>query len=195
MSTRAKPSSLKKWAFVVGIAPLAYAMVVASGCASVPDETRFTRLQVPDRTQFQTAGVSSFLERRCGTLDCHGQSSRALRIYGQFGLRSPTSLDAAVTSNSSPTTDQEYASNFQSVVSLEPEELTRVVANKGVGAGRLLLILKALGYEPGKNEEGVQHKGGSLIKQATNDYGYIGLVSWLEGSADAVACGKSQRSY
>lgn len=33
--------------------------------------------------------VSEVLERRCGTLDCHGQAARPLRIYGNAGLRRP----------------------------------------------------------------------------------------------------------
>ena len=33
--------------------------------------------------------VSEVLERRCGTLDCHGQPARPLRIYGNTGLRRP----------------------------------------------------------------------------------------------------------
>lgn len=33
--------------------------------------------------------VSEVIERRCATLDCHGQSSRPLRIYGNAGLRRP----------------------------------------------------------------------------------------------------------
>lgn len=33
--------------------------------------------------------VSEVLERRCGTLDCHGQPARPLRLYGNSGLRRP----------------------------------------------------------------------------------------------------------
>ena len=34
-----------------------------------------------------STGVEPVLERACGTLDCHGQVGRPLRIYGQYGLR------------------------------------------------------------------------------------------------------------
>jgi hypothetical protein len=33
--------------------------------------------------------VSAVLERRCGSLDCHGGLSRPLRVYGNAGLRRP----------------------------------------------------------------------------------------------------------
>lgn len=33
--------------------------------------------------------VSEVVERRCGTLDCHGATSRPLRIFGNAGLRRP----------------------------------------------------------------------------------------------------------
>lgn len=33
--------------------------------------------------------VSGVLERRCGSLDCHGGLSRPLRVYGNAGLRRP----------------------------------------------------------------------------------------------------------
>lgn len=35
------------------------------------------------------ASVSEVMERRCGTLDCHGQAARPLRIYSSSGLRRP----------------------------------------------------------------------------------------------------------
>jgi hypothetical protein len=33
--------------------------------------------------------VSEVVERRCATLDCHGQPARPLRLYGNAGLRRP----------------------------------------------------------------------------------------------------------
>ena len=33
--------------------------------------------------------VSQVLERRCGTIDCHGDGARPFRVYGRTGLRRP----------------------------------------------------------------------------------------------------------
>ena len=35
----------------------------------------------------QIKRVDPYLQRRCGTLDCHGQPGRAYRIYGFTGFR------------------------------------------------------------------------------------------------------------
>ena len=41
----------------------------------------------PDEGSFTTNNVSLFLERRCGSIDCHGQIGRGLRLYSDRGLR------------------------------------------------------------------------------------------------------------
>ncbi len=173
------------------------------GCASSPSEDceripnfglRCTVIAVPDPGTFKSAGVTTFLERRCGTLDCHGQKGRALRVYGLNGLRAPREggVDTAA-----PTTDEEIASNFRSLVSLEPEELSRVVRT-GQNADRLLLIQKAIGYDPDSpipEQEGVQHKGGRVINRGFSDEGYRCLVSWIGNKPDPDACTAAANAY
>ncbi len=171
------------------------------GCASSPSEDcekipgfgiRCTVLAVPDPGTFKSAGVSNFLERRCGTLDCHGQKGRALRVYGLNGLRAPR--EGGVDPNL-PTTDEEVASNFRSLVSLEPEELTRVVRT-GLNAERLLVIQKAIGYDPSspdQDKQGVQHKGGPAI--GAGDNGYKCLIGWIGGKPDSNACTTAASAY
>ena len=56
-------------------------------CASSPDPGRATTIVAPDFVQFKTGGVNDLLANRCGTLDCHGQVGRPLRIYSRTGLR------------------------------------------------------------------------------------------------------------
>jgi hypothetical protein len=77
----------------LGLGAVAFgAMVLLSSClgASATEDrstacTPFDPLNAKD--SFNT--VSEVMERRCGTLDCHGQSSRPLRVYGNSGLRRP----------------------------------------------------------------------------------------------------------
>src|SRR5206468_7723502 len=57
-------------------------------CADSPDSKRVTKIIAPDQLAFETF-VSPFLERKCATLDCHGQVGRPLRLYSGRGLRLP----------------------------------------------------------------------------------------------------------
>ena len=58
---------------------------VVAACASAPDGNARVAIVAPSETSFPS--VATFLERRCGTLDCHGQVGRNLRLYGFDGLR------------------------------------------------------------------------------------------------------------
>jgi len=61
-----------------------------------------TTLAAPERATFEP--VDDVLQATCGTLDCHGQLGRALRLYGGRGLRlAPTDNPA-----DDPTTPAEY---------------------------------------------------------------------------------------
>ena len=85
---------------------------------------RVTTILAPDQNEF--AQVSPVFERRCGTLDCHGQVGRPLRIYSGLGLRLPN--DAGDTPGNGATTPDEITNNYRAVIGLEPEEMSRVVA-------------------------------------------------------------------
>ena len=106
-------------------------LALASACSSV-DTNAVTTVTAPDYNQFKGVGsdagvgVSLLLERRCGTLDCHGQVGRPLRVYGQYGLRF---VDEAGNSSSDlgpPTTETEHIANYQAVIGLQPELLSEV---------------------------------------------------------------------
>jgi len=114
--------------------------------------------------------VSAVLEKRCGTLDCHGSTFRPLRIYGQFGLRFPmdrktfeASLGASLgtyeqyyTGGAVVTTPEELLQNYQSVIGLEPELTTQVV-EKTLLPDALTFIRKPRLAE--------KHKGGRIWDQ------------------------------
>lgn len=128
----------------------------------------------PDRATF--APVSALLERRCGSLDCHGIAARNLRIYGHEGLRlDPASRPVSMPSS---TTNAEISENYLSVVGLEPELMSQVVNEKATNPLRLTLLRKPLGTE--------NHKGGTLF--VAGDVQMTCITSWLAGSVDTTAC-------
>ncbi len=131
-------------------------------------------LQAPSRATF--AAVGTMMQASCGTLDCHGQITRNLRLYGGRGLR----LDPKGNPAEDPTTAREYDESYWSIVGLEPELTSAVVSDRGSWPARLTIIRKARGLE--------HHKGGTLWKQG--DDRDACFVSWLAGSLNADACGR-----
>jgi len=129
-------------------------------------------IERPSRADFEP--VANALQASCGTLDCHGQSGRALRLFGGRGLR----LSAADDSGGGVTTTAEYDAAYWSVVGLEPELLSAVVRDRGALPERLTMIAKARGIE--------KHKGGTLIKP--RDSLDSCLTSWLAGKTEETAC-------
>ena len=164
---------------------------LAWSCASGSDGDRVTTVLAPDATQFDQGFVSYFLEKRCGTLDCHGQVGRPLRIYGRYGLRLPN--DAGLTPISGDTSQAERAANYRAVIALEPEEMSRVVAGVD-GVDELLVIRKPIGTD--EDSKGVRHKGGSVI--ARGDDGYLCLTTWITSQttpASRDGCRKAADKY
>jgi hypothetical protein len=139
---------------------------------------RVTTIAAPDQTEFAT--VSPVFERRCGTLDCHGQVGRPLRIYSGLGLRLPN--DAGNVPGIGATTPDEITTNYRCIIGLEPEEMTRVVDL--IDPPRTLLILaKPLMLEA--------HKGGPAMAP-TNDPAETCITSWLLGAGvDTAACAQA----
>ena len=116
---------------------LALALLV-TGCAADLGQPEQPSVQLellaPPRLNFE--GVSDAVQPHCGTLDCHGEAGRNLRLFGSRGLR----LAATDNPREGDTTPAEYDANFWSIVGLEPETLTAVVADKGADPERLSLI-------------------------------------------------------
>jgi hypothetical protein len=127
---------------------------------------------LPDRASFD--GVGKMLAHSCGTLDCHGQVGRNLRLYGFDGIR----LAPSDRTGGDDTTPAELDANFRSVVGLEPEVMSAVVQDKGAHPEWLTLYRKALGLE--------FHKGNQVL--VADDVGDRCFRSWLTGTVDAGAC-------
>ncbi len=145
-----------------------------AACASVPDNTRLTVLAAEDGAPLEPdyaiykAHVNEILERQCGTLDCHGQAGRAYRLYSRAGLRI-FNPDAALGSGLNPTTEDEKRYNFQSLVTIQPEEMRRVMARNGTEPESLIFLRKPLKIE--------RHKGGQVL--AFNGPAYKCITGWL----------------
>ncbi len=137
--------------------------------------------EFPDEKGFVDNSVSLFMERRCGSMDCHGQVGRPLRIYSQRGLR----LDAKGGRNGE-TTAEERKANYISVIGLEPEELTIARRSKGNYVD-FMLFKKPLGEEG----LGVKHKGGPVLAPSKTDPGWECLRSWVFDTADKAECEKA----
>ncbi len=185
-------SAVRIFAFAA-LAP-AVTLVAVPAC-DTPDPTEITEIDAPPYPEFvgqnlsaTQAGVSRVLELRCGTLDCHGQVGRALRIYGEFGLRFVDG-DAENQPGNGATTDTEYEANYQSVIGLQPEYTTLVY--EGIDPPEaMLLIRKPLQLE--------RHKGGAVF--VSGDDAYTCITSWLESGGDAGsggtnydACGRASQ--
>ncbi len=146
------------------------------GCGSgEPLGGRLSEGELPDRAQFGV--VAAAMQRRCATLDCHGQVGRNLRLYGLGGLRLSTAEAPIVDPLADPTSIAELDSSFASVVELEPEALWRVRA-QGADPNQLSIVRKTRGIE--------KHKGGQLAR--AGDTLDRCLVLWLSGTADPAPC-------
>jgi hypothetical protein len=166
---------------LVAVVALVCAVTFAAGPAcDTPDPSEITEIDAPSYDTFvgqnlsaTQAGVSRLLELRCGSLDCHGQVGRALRIYGEFGLRFVDG-DADNQPGTGATTATEYEANYQSVIGLQPEFMTEVYEGY-YPPEVLLLIRKPLQLE--------RHKGGAVF--VSGDATYQCITSWLESGGDA----------
>lgn len=156
------------WAFAAAVIAGAVGILATTSCASIPDSGRYTVVLQPDYDVY-AKNVDNYLRRRCGTLDCHGQPGRAYRIYGREGFRLYNE-DAGLISGVQPTTPEETKANFQAIVALEPEEMSRVIAGQGADVNRLVFLRKPLRLE--------RHKGGPAM--AEDDPGYRCVRAWLQ---------------
>ena len=173
-STLARAALAALAASAMGLGLVATTATTTS-CAQTPDDQRLTEVIQPDYDSYKLY-VDRYLNRRCGTLDCHGQPGRAYRIYGREGFRLYTVADGGLVSGVQPTTEQETLANFQAIVGLEPEEMSRTMAlandperQEQEGLKRLIFIRKPLRLE--------RHKGGPAM--AEDDPGYRCVKAWF----------------
>jgi hypothetical protein len=151
---------------------LAVTLVTMQGCGSDlrTPEGGNRDFAMPSRDDFPLVGDA--MQMRCGTLDCHGQLGRNLRLFGRLGQRLPREGDIL-----DPTTEEEYTASFLSVVGLEPETLSKVV-KKEASPFALTMVRKPRGIE--------SHKGLQLMSRG--DALDICIVGWLIGEYSADAC-------
>jgi hypothetical protein len=149
---------------------LCVALSVA-GCNDFSTPDAPGQLGVPSRVDFPA--VADAMQLHCGTLDCHGQVGRNMRLYGFQGLR----LDPTNNPLGQLTSEAEYDATYSSIVGLEPEIMTRVVQHQ-VPPETLTMLRKPLGIE--------KHMGGLLIVQ--DDPLDRCMVGWLIGKFDPAAC-------
>jgi hypothetical protein len=149
---------------------LAYTLASPLGC-SPPDKGSIDRKVETRATpgSFREAGVSVVFEKRCGSLDCHGNIGRNMRIYSERGLRLPN--DAGLLPGQGNTTIDEITANYQSITTLEPEQMN-IVLNGG-DPYQLLVLKKPLQLE--------RHKGGRVIIKG--DDAETCISSWLQEDA------------
>ena len=159
---------------------------ILPACSSIdPDEVN--NVTCPSGESFRA--VSAVMERRCGTLDCHGHVARPLRIYGQYGLRRPEPSDSPNVNDYAqyypggrePTTQAELDDNLLSFCGLEPEIMTDVV-NGDAEPDELVIVRKA------RLEQ--KHKGGLIWFKGTE--GDRCLTSWLDGSIAELGTGSCE---
>jgi hypothetical protein len=155
------------------LATLALAVLgLLPACSGIPSVNDYETINGPP---FGSQGitfqpVSRVMEARCGTLDCHGQMSRPLRIFGQQGLRMPVKnpQPGYTTAGTVGTTPDELLSNYAAMVGLEPEKMEKVADGQAT-PDTLTLVRK-----PRLTEK---HKGGKIWSMGDN--GDACLVKWL----------------
>jgi hypothetical protein len=148
----------------------------AIACSS-PDEGATVKADVPTRERFEL--VSDAMVYRCGTLDCHGNTFRNMRLYGYGGLRITPGVKPD--QNNGIRVPAETDANYEAIVGLEPESLAVVIAEGGREPERLTLVAKARGLQ--------NHKGGPAMKPGEHIDDCI--TSWLRGNVADDRCRKA----
>ena len=164
------------------------AVVAVVACAFAPSDNTIGVVG-PDIGQYETAGVADFMDHRCGSLDCHGQATRNLVMWGCYGLRldvNDTGLAPGCRASGGINTQtSEYEASYRSLVGLEPAVMTAVVQGGGAHPELLTFIRKARGWDA--------HKGGALVTPGDDQDNC--MTSWLAGTADQTACQAAIQDY
>ena len=110
---------------IAALLALTTALVVA--CGGPPEDARVGVL-APDFDKFAPVGL--LLDHRCGSLDCHGQRTRNLQVFGCEGLRLGDASPGCRISSGTDTTTEELQATYRSLVTLEPVVMTAAEANR-----------------------------------------------------------------
>lgn len=155
-------------------------VALVAACAASPDDSEEPRLEVAgaDQATYESI-VHPIVSRKCGSIDCHGQLPRGLRVYGKAGLRLPNS--AGLTPDDGETTPDEAHATYLSILSLEPERMNEFLLSTprtAEGAYELTFLSKALERE--------RHRGGASL--AKGEPAEQCITRWLIGQPAAEAC-------
>jgi hypothetical protein len=174
---------MKRGPLLFSVLPCAMvAAWLAIACSSTPDTTDEITVTGPNPGDFSSTlgGVGPVFERRCGSFDCHGNDSRAMRIYSQNGLRLPN--EAGILPGTAATTPDEVSANYRSIIAVEPEQMNSVVKD-GADVYSLLITKKPLNNP---SVGGEFHKGGTLMIKGDDTDKCI--TGWLTGKVDKNVC-------
>jgi hypothetical protein len=158
-------------------------IVLAAGCARDFEKPR--TFLCPEPENFQT--VSFVIEKRCGSLDCHGNLARPMRITGSTGLRLYTpdqfadpieaENDGVGPGGTEATTAAELEANREAICGIEPERTEQVVLGN-LDPTDLMVIRKPTLRE--------RHKGGAVFFKG--GAGESCVASWLTGAVILPDC-------
>jgi len=159
---------------------LASAALACLAACTVPPASSTILVDAPSESATEWQPVADYLGHRCGSLDCHGDLQRSLIIWSCDGLRlDPTDVPGCHMGLHAPaTTSGEYAATYRSLVGLEPNVMTEVIASGGADPDLLTFIRKARGEEA--------HKGGQLV--VAGDAQDQCMCTWLAGNTNTNAC-------
>lgn len=135
--------------------------LIALGAALVacnPPQQGSEPLPATDAAGFE-AGVQPVITETCGSLDCHGDPGRPLRLYAERGLR----LSAAL--RNTDITAEEIELNAAAFIGVSPGAVDDHLG-----------LLKPLATSAG----GMEHLGGDLWS-STDHADYAAIRDWLSG--------------
>jgi hypothetical protein len=158
----------------------AFVLFGLAACAVSPDDGAEPRLPVASLDAVSYASlVQPVVEKRCGSIDCHGQLPRGLRVYGMNGLRLPNDLGNVP--GVGATTPEEARATYVSIVGLEPEKVDALAGEQPrseAAAVRLLFLAKPLALE--------RHRGGVSLRKG--EPAEECLRAWILGHPDVAPC-------
>jgi len=135
----------------------------------------------PDDAQNRFWLVADAMVYTCGTLDCHGNNYRNMRLYGYGGLRSSNvASDVFFQDRYAVAYPDEVKKDYDAIIGLEPTIMNDVVRDNGAAPERLVLIRKGRALE--------NHKGGPVMKPGDPIDDCI--TSWLASNVRVDRCEK-----
>jgi hypothetical protein len=136
----------------------------------------------PDDPQNRFWFVADAMVYKCGTLDCHGNVYRNMRLYGYGGLRVSVASDVLYEPEPGKlykvAMPDEVKKDYDAIIGLEPTIMADVVRDNGAAPERLLLIRKGRALE--------NHKGGPVMKPG--DSIDTCITSWLAANVNVESC-------